>query len=126
MDYDGIKRLANRLGVEMEVPRDKDVVTLSGGERVTDELREAIRENKGWVMRNLLVEQALHYLNDNYVNGANLSVLHEPSKRIDSLYDLDVPFSQYRQAVREYVQAGMREFRRVREASLQTERKMVS
>ena len=126
MDYDGIKRLANRLGVAMEVPRDKDVVTLSPPERVTDELREAIRENKGWVMRNLLVEQAVRYLNENYVKGADITVLYEPGRRMDEAYSLEVPLEQYRQAVREYVRAGMREFRRVRAELEQTKRKMVS
>lgn len=104
---------ARELGVEL---------SLNGGNirahpasRITPELRTAVRENKQTLIKDLLMRDALRFLNEHYIEGANLCVLDLPEDRMNEAYHT-APLGEFRATVREYVRAGLREFRRAREA----------
>jgi hypothetical protein len=113
MDAEQIRARARYLGVTLHVPKDRDVIIARPKSSVTPELAQAIRENKDTLMRDVLLHEALHYLNERFVKGADLSVLHAPGERLSAVH-ADGTLDEFRKAVREYVEAGLKEFERAR------------
>lgn len=109
-----IKSLAYSLGVNLEVPKDEDVIQAYPDDRVTPKLEAAIKADRGLLMRALLQDQACDYLNRIWVDGADLNVLAEPTERLVEFWDPRTPLAEYRQAIRDYVQAGHRECARLK------------
>ena len=105
---------AEHHGVTLEVPKDEDVIVARPGYKVTAELEQGLRDHKEELMRDLLREQAMRYLSHNYVKGTDHSVFDEPSKRLNEATANGVPMDEYRAAIREYVMAGVEEYKRVR------------
>jgi hypothetical protein len=105
---------AQHHGVTLYVPKDRDVIVAYPSQRLTEELKQGIREHKPALIRDILMRQAMEYLNQRYVEGADLNVLNGPEDEIERTYPADVPLSEFRKAVRGYVEAGINEFRRVR------------
>jgi hypothetical protein len=109
---------AKHHGFTLEVPRDRDVIVVrhvSGETRnPPSELAQGIREHKHQLMRDLLLKQAMDYLSKHYVKGADTSVLDEPGLRVSELHSTVNSMEDYRAAIRDYVQAGVNEFRRAR------------
>lgn len=104
---------ARQLGVELSL--DGDNIMARPGGRLEPELRTAIRENKEKLVKDLLMRDALRYLNEHYVEGANLSALDPHENRINEAYHT-AALKEYRAAIREYVRTGLREFQRARSA----------
>ena len=104
---------ARQLGVELSL--DGDSIMARPARRLEPELRIAIRENKEKLVKDLLMRDALRFLNEHYVQGANLSVLDAHENRINDAYHT-AALKEYRAAIREYVRTGLREFRRARSA----------
>lgn len=111
-----VKSLAYSLGVNLEVPKDEDVIEAYPNALVTEELENQIKANKGILLRCLLQDQACDYLNRIWTSGADITVLAEPTERLLKFWDPRTPLKEYRKAVRDYVQAGYRECARVRAA----------
>jgi hypothetical protein len=105
---------AQHHGVTLYVPKDRDVIVAYPSQRLTEELKQGIREHKPALIRDILVRQAMEYLNQRYVKGADLNVLDEWEAEIDRTYDERIPFPKFREAVRSYVEAGLEEFKRAR------------
>jgi hypothetical protein len=104
---------AGQLGVELSLDGDNILARPAG--RLDPELRTALRKNKEDVVKDLLMRDALRFLNEHYVEGANLSVLDPHENRINEAYHT-AALKAYRGAIRDYVRAGLREFRRARSA----------
>jgi hypothetical protein len=113
MDSTSVLFRAQQLGVKLSLDGDNIVARPAG--RLEPELRTAIRENKQKLVKDLLIRDALRYLNEHHVEGANLSALDPYENRINEAYHT-AALEEYRAAIREYVRAGLREFRRVRSA----------
>jgi hypothetical protein len=110
-----VRNNAAHLGVRLSVPSDRDVVLATPSHRLTGDLRAGIKAHREELMRDLLLKQAVEYLSHRYVDGADMSVLDAPGEKVDEYHHRkDVPFGDFRKAVREYVMAGVNEFRRVR------------
>jgi hypothetical protein len=113
MDSTWVLFLARQLSVELSL--DGDNIVARPAWRLEPELRTAIRENKQMLVKDLLMRDALRFLNEHYAQGANLSVLDPHESRINDAYHT-AALEEYRAAIREYVKAGLREFRRARNA----------
>jgi hypothetical protein len=113
MDSTWVLFHARELSVELSL--DGDNIVARPARRLEPELRTAIRENKQKLVKDLLMRDALRYLNEHYVQGANLSALDPHENRINEAYHT-AALEEYRAAIREYVRAGLREFRRARSA----------
>jgi hypothetical protein len=113
MDSKWVLFRARQLGIELSLDGDNIVARPSG--RLEHEIRIAIRKNKPKLVKDLLMRDALQFLNEHYVQGANLSVLDPHENRINEAYHT-AALEEYRAAIREYVRAGLREFRRARSA----------
>ena len=113
MDSTWVLFRARQLGVELSLDGENIVARLA--RRLEHELRTAIRENKEKLVKDLLMRDALRFLNEHYVQGANFSVLDAQENRINEAY-YAAALKEYRAAIREYVKAGIREFRRARSA----------
>ena len=103
---------ARHNGLTLRVPKDRDVVIATPKSRVTPELAAGIREHKDELMRQILLDQAMGYLADRYVSGADLSRLRSHERDLEEARD--EPLGNYRQAIRAYVEAGLEEFDRAR------------
>jgi hypothetical protein len=106
---------ADHHGVTLRVPRDEDVVVARPASRLTEELKRGIQDHKDALIRDLLFRQAIEYLNERYVRGADLSVLHEPEDALEDVWPPEVPLSEFRAALRKYVEAGLAEYKRVKQ-----------
>jgi hypothetical protein len=113
MDSTWVLFRARQLNVELSL--DGDNVVARPARSLEPELRTAIRDNKEKLVKDLLMRDALQYLNEHYVQGANLSVLDAHQVRIDEAYHT-AALKEYRAAIRVYVRTGLREFRRARSA----------
>jgi hypothetical protein len=108
MDTTRIMRAAKDLGVDLSLDGGNVLARPSG--RLTPELRDAVRENKALLVKDLLMRDALLYLGERYVEGADLSGQDEWEDRINGAYP-DGDQEEFRAAVRGYVKAGLRAFR---------------
>jgi hypothetical protein len=113
MDSTWVLFRARQLSVELSV--DGDNIVARPARRLEPELRTAIRENKENLVKDLLMRDALRYLNEHFVEGANLSALDPHENQINEAYHT-AALKEYRAAIREYVRTGLREFRRARSA----------
>lgn len=118
MDVDETLRQLERRGVRLRVPKDRDVVLANNKARITPELAEAIRENKEHLMREVLYRQAVDYLEERCVPGANLKVIHDARMVVRAKGMGLAPMDEYREAVREYVQEGLRAISEAKGAKL--------
>ena len=112
MHAEQIRARAKHLGVTLSVPKDRDVIVANPRSNVTDELADAIRENKDALIRDVLMRDALAFLNERWVRGADTGALHRAGERLNATFGGPLP--GYRKAVREYVEAGLTEIRRAR------------
>lgn len=78
-------------------------------DRTPEWLLENIKANKELLLRDLLLKEALDYLNERYVEGTDLSVLAAPEQRISEVYG-SASLQEYRIAIREFVKAGLRAY----------------
>lgn len=83
--------------------------------RMAPELLAEIRANRDALLYDVLLADALRYLNERYVVGTDLSVLAAHEDEISAAYLGD--WSSYRRAVRGYVQAGLAEFERAKRSA---------
>lgn len=116
-DAPGTYALALSQGVRLRVPRDEDVILaapIKEGLGISEELADNITRNKQELMRFLLLKQAYTYLNEHAVEGFDPSVFGAPGELVDEAALASVPMKDYRQAIRAYVQAGLKEFARTR------------
>jgi TubC N-terminal docking domain len=113
-------------GVELQVVG--EAIRYRPREAVTSEVQGSLIANKAELLRMLrwdrevayrLLKDALAYLNELYVEAADLSVLEEPEDRIEHAFAEGNMFA-LRAAVREYVKAGLTEFRRQRNQARRT------
>lgn len=114
MDATGIIFAARDLGIRLSVTKD-DNIEYRPKSRMTPELLAEIRANKRALILDLLMADALRYLADHYVEGTDLSTLDALEDRLEDAYaagDLEV----YREAIRAYVRAGLREIERAKQA----------
>ncbi len=112
MDAEQTRARAKHLGVTLTVPKDRDVILASPRENVTDELAQGIRENKDALIRDVLMSDALAYLNQRWVKGADTSALHQAGENLNHYYHRSL--DKYRVAVRTYVETGLAEIRRAK------------
>jgi hypothetical protein len=108
--------LATSLGIHMEVPKDRDEIDYYPRENATDELLGAMKKHKPLLMRHLLMDQALDYVGRHWDEDNDWEVLVEPSERMEKFWPPNTSFAQFRQAIRDYVTAGLQESKRVRAA----------
>lgn len=118
MDATAIIFAARDLGIRLSVTRD-DNIEYRPKSRMTPELLVEIKANKRALLFDLLLADALHYLAEQYVPGSNLSALDALDALEDRLEDTRAAgdFGAYREAIRAYVRAGLREFERAKDAS---------
>lgn len=114
MDSTWVVFEAQRLGVDLSL--EGDDIAASPASRITSELREAIRENKELLLKDLLFRDAFRYMAEHYEPGANLGVLAPYEGRINEMHHPAI-LKEYRTEIREYVKAGLREFHRIRKAA---------
>lgn len=98
-----------RLEIVLRV-RDDDAIGYRPESRMPPKLLASMTAVKDELKKDILMSQALDFLGEKYVPGANLSVLDEPGERVNEAYAESMP--EFREALREYVRAGLREFRR--------------
>lgn len=120
MDVHETLRQLERCGVRLHVPKDRNVVLVAklNKSRITPELAEAIGENKEHLMREVLYRQAVDYLEERYVPGTNLKVIHDARMVVRAKGMGLAPMDEYREAVREYVQEGLRAISEAKGAKL--------
>lgn len=114
MDSTWVMFEARNLGVDLSLEGGN--IAVRPASRITPEFREAIRKNKELLIKDLLLRDALRYMARHYVEDADLSVLHSHEDRISDAYHT-ASLKEYRAVIREYVKAGLREFRRVKGAA---------
>lgn len=105
--------VAREAGLRLSVT-EKDTIFCQPRHRLTPKLREAIRANREQLLYDVLMGDALRYLNAHYVEGADLSALSVHEDAINDAYLRD--WTAYRRAVQAYVQAGLREIQRAKGA----------
>ncbi|MDP9486865.1 MAG: hypothetical protein M3Q49_13970 [Actinomycetota bacterium] len=110
---------ARDLGIKLSVTRD-DVLTAEPASLLTPALREAIRDNREDLLYDLLLADARRYLNDRDVAGSDLSVLADLEIEELDPARLRGDWLGYREAIRTYVRAGLRESERARALDLPT------
>lgn len=92
-------RLSTTMDGQIRYPKD----------RTPEWLLESIKANKELLLRDLLLKEALDYLNERYVEGTDLSVLAAPEQRISEVYG-SASLQEYRTAIREFVKVGLRAY----------------
>lgn len=110
MDATAIIFAARDLGIRLSATPE-DNIEYRPKSAMTPELLVEIRANKRALLFDLLMADALRYLAERYVEGTDLSALDALEDRLEDAYaagDLGV----YREAIREYVKAGLREIGR--------------
>lgn len=105
---------ARRLGIRLSVSADNRIEYRPSG-RMTPELLALIRANKRALIFDLLMSAALRYIADRYVEGTDLSALDAPGDRLEDAYAAG-DLAAYREAIRAYVRAGLREIERTKQA----------
>lgn len=113
---ENVMKNAAHHGVKLEVPKDENMVYAEPRHKVTRELRLGIQEHKTDLMRLLLMEQAEEFLKHRWHRDGNPAVLEPHREEIEALRVDNAPMDQYRQAVRDYVMAGILESRRAKQA----------
>ena len=98
---------AREAGLRFSVT-EKDTILCQPRHRLTPELREAIKENRDQLLYDILMGDALRYLNTCYVEGADLSTLAAHEDAINDAYLQD--WTAFRAAIQDYVQAGLAAF----------------
>lgn len=102
---------AKDLGIKLSVPKDDDRIRCEPKSKLTPELLEEIKANKEALLFDVMMSNALSYMADRYVEGADLSVLHEPEDKINAAYGCR-DFEAFRAAIREYVEAANASFQK--------------
>ncbi len=116
MDSWGIRLSARDLGIRLSVTKDDDL-RCEPGERLTPEIRGAIRANREDILYDVLLSDALRYVAvECHVEGADPgAVLDDHQDALDAAYHArDWP--GFRTAVRAFARAGRREAERARQA----------
>ncbi len=103
---------ARDLGIALSVNED-DRIRYTPKSAMPDWLLSEIKASKQALLFDLLLADALRYLAEHYVEGADLSVLDAPAERANVAYAAG-DFAAYRVAIRLYVEVGVKEFQRVR------------
>lgn len=105
-----------RLGVRLDVQDDK--IVCHRASNLTPELRDAIKENRDQLLMDVLVREALRYLDERYVEGADLSALSGPiHDEVCEAYGAG-NLEAFRVAVSEYVREGLVAFETARIRSM--------
>lgn len=113
MDAFATPRALRKAGIKITVSRG-DVLICEPGSSLTDELREAIKGNKEDLRYDALLADARRYLGERDVAGSDLSVLADLEiKELDPAR-LRGDWLGYRERIRSYVRAGLREIERAR------------
>jgi hypothetical protein len=97
------------------VPPDADTIRVTPRERITDELREQLKEHKGEIMRHMLWRQAVVWLTERWPGNpadADVSPLAAKREEVNEAWYED--FATYRAAVRAYVTAALKEIERLK------------
>jgi hypothetical protein len=103
---------ARDLGIRLSVTED-DGIEYRPKSSMTPELLGEIRANKEALIRDLLMADALRYLSERYVEGTDLSALDALESQLEDTY-ADGDLVAYREAIREFVRAGLREIERAK------------
>ncbi|PLS83056.1 MAG: hypothetical protein CYG60_22810 [Actinobacteria bacterium] len=117
MDSWDIRLAARDLGLRLTVTKD-DGLRCEPADRLTAELREAIRVHKAHLLYDVLLADARRYLNDRDVAGSDLSVLADLEIEELDPARLRGDWLAYRAAIRVYVQTGLREIERAKGLAL--------
>ncbi len=113
MDTRAIRLAARHLGIRLTVTKD-DGLRCEPASRLAPELREAIRDNRENLLYDVLLADARRYLGDRDVEGSDLSVLADLEIEELDPARLRGDWLGYREAIRTYVRAGLREIERAR------------
>jgi hypothetical protein len=110
--HDLMRALADQ-GIKLAVPQDKDELRATPRERVTKELAEGIKANRGDIMRYALYRQAEVWIQERWPTipaDLNVGALRASWDAMNEAWDED--FLTYRLAVRDYVRTAQKEMRR--------------
>lgn len=117
MDPLDVRLAARRAGLRLSVTPD-DGLLCEPASLLTPELREAIRVHRDALLYDVLLADARRYLGERDFEGADLSALADleveeldPARRRGD-------WPAYREAIRAYVRAGLREIERARDLDL--------
>lgn len=99
--------LAASLEVNLDLSDDGEHIMAGPRENLTDDLREAIRNNRDALIRTLLVRKAMRYVSE---KGGALPLYGAEWEALEEVPEDDLP--AFREALRAWARAGLRNNRK--------------
>lgn len=99
--------LARSLGVTLDLSEDSEHILAGPKENLTDELREAIRENRNGLIRTLLFWRAGEWITSLVSQGRPFEDPDEADEELNKAW-LDEDLAGFRRALRAWAKAGLK------------------